>query len=71
MDRYKDIITIGMNKGEWDFSIRATICELTYEEMNKLRTMITVAIGTSENMWRNRSTLLHSSVNTETKKELI
>jgi len=51
-DQYKDIITIGKKKGEWDFCVRATIQELSNEEMDKLRAMIVVAIGTTEDMWR-------------------
>ncbi len=45
-------ISIGYHKGEMDFSIAATVCELNYEEMNDLRSMIVVAIGTMEDMWR-------------------
>jgi len=51
-DRYKDVITIGMKKGEWDFSVRATIQELSYEEMQDLRAMIVTAVWAAEDMWR-------------------
>lgn len=43
-----------MKKGEWDFGIRATIQDLSYEEMQQLRAMIVTAIGTAEDMWRRR-----------------
>ncbi len=42
----------GYHKGEMDFSIAATVCDLSYEEMNDLRSMIVVGIGTMEDMWR-------------------
>lgn len=35
-----------------DFSISATVCDLNLEEMNNLRAMIVVGIGTMEDMWR-------------------
>ena len=47
------LIEIGFNKhGEADFSITASIQELSFEKMNELRAMITVAIGVAEDMWR-------------------
>ncbi len=45
-------IAVGYHKGEMDFSIAATVQELSYAEMNDLRSMIVVAIGTMEQMWR-------------------
>ena len=45
-------LSVGCHKGEMDFSIAATVCDLDYEEMNELRSMIIVAIGTMEGMWR-------------------
>lgn len=54
MDRYENILTIGKRKGDWDFSIRATIQELSYEEMKEFRSMVIVAIGTMEDMWRRK-----------------
>ncbi len=49
----KPIIEIGLDKdGDFDFSISATIQELGLVGMNELRAMITVAIGTAEDMWR-------------------
>ncbi len=53
--RYENIISVGKKKGEWDFSVRATIAELSFEEMNQLRAMIIVSIGTMEGMWRRNS----------------
>lgn len=48
-----DILTIGFNKnGEADFSVRVTVCDLTYEKMKELRAMIPVAIGVMEDLWR-------------------
>lgn len=47
------IISIGFNKdGEADFAI-SDMASLSLEKMNQLRSMITVAIGTAEMMWRN------------------
>ena len=40
-------------KGEFDFEVSANICELSYDEYNELRSMLVVAIGTMEEMWRN------------------
>jgi hypothetical protein len=45
-------IAVGYYKGEMDFSISATVCDLNYQEMNDLRSMIVAAIGTMEDMWR-------------------
>jgi hypothetical protein len=48
-----DILTIGFDKnGEADFGVRCTVCELTYGQMTELRSMIPVAIGVMEQMWR-------------------
>ena len=48
-----DFLKVGKDKnGELDFGIRASVCDLTYEEMTKLRAMICAAIGTMEHMWR-------------------
>lgn len=48
-----DILTVGFDKnGEAEFGVRADICELTHERMTALRTMIPVAIGVMEQMWR-------------------
>ena len=38
--------------GQWDFGISAGIAFLTLEEMNKLRAMTMVAVGTAEEMFR-------------------
>lgn len=54
MDRYENLLSVGRKKGDWDFSVRATIQELSYAEMNEFRSMLIVAIGTMEDMWRRR-----------------
>lgn len=51
-DRYENIISLSRKRGEWDFGVRATITELSFEEMNELRQMIIVAIGVAEDMWK-------------------
>ena len=47
-----DYISVGKHKGEWDFRITATVMDLPYEEVKKLREMLDVAIGTAEDMIR-------------------
>lgn len=46
-----DFLTVGFDKN-WsaDFGVSAAICDLTQEEMEQLRSMIVVAIGTMERM---------------------
>jgi len=47
-----DILTVGFDKnGEAEFGVRATVMDLTYDQMNSLRAMIPVAIGQMERMW--------------------
>jgi hypothetical protein len=47
------IISIGFDKnGEADFRVSASIMNFSLEEMNELRRMIPVAIGTAEDMFR-------------------
>ena len=50
-DEYLKIIK---EKGEFDFEVSAKIQELSHKEYNELRAMLVVAIGTMEEMWRNR-----------------
>jgi hypothetical protein len=38
--------------GGFDFGVRATIGDLSFDEMNAFRAMLIVAIGTAEDMWR-------------------
>ena len=45
-------IEVGWHKGEIDFWVNSSICELTFEQMQELRAMICTAIGTAEQMWR-------------------
>jgi hypothetical protein len=44
--------SVGYHKGEMDYSILCSVCDLTHEEMNDLRAMLVVGIGTMEDMWR-------------------
>lgn len=44
--------SVGYHKGEMDFSVAGTITELSFDEMNDLRAMLIVGIGTMEDMWR-------------------
>ena len=47
------MISIHKDKnGQWDFGISGGIAFLTLEEMNKLRAMTMVAVGTAEEMFR-------------------
>ena len=46
------LIAIGYHKGEMDFSISGEVQDLKHDEMNDLRSMIVVAIGTMEDIWR-------------------
>ena len=47
-----DILTVGFAKdGHADFGVRMDVCELSYEQMDELRAMVTVAIGQMERMW--------------------
>ena len=47
------MISIHKDKyGDWDFGVSAAIAYLTVEEMNELRAMTMVAIGTAEEMFR-------------------
>lgn len=46
-----NIISVGYFKGEMDFGVKASICDLSYEQMNELRAMTMVAIGQAESMW--------------------
>ena len=49
-----DYIAVGKDKnGIIDFQVRGTVIDLSMEEMNELRQMLVVAIGTMEDMWRN------------------
>jgi len=46
------LVQFGWHKGEVDFRVSAEIGNLTVKEMNELRAMIVVGIGTMEDMWR-------------------
>lgn len=67
-NRYKDILTVGMKKGEWDFGVRATILELSPKEMDEFRAMIVVAIGTAEDMWRREQQSKHTAKSASVEK---
>jgi hypothetical protein len=55
----KPYISIGYKKGEMDFSISCSVCDLSLAEMNRLRQIIIVAIGTMEDMWRREQELFN------------
>ncbi len=64
MSQFDDILTVGFDKnGQADFRIKATIADLSLERMTELRSMITVAIGSAEDMWRRNQTP-HAKVGT-------
>ena len=47
------LIQVGFDKdGQFDFGISSEVCGLDLEDMNYLRAMIVVAIGTAEDMYR-------------------
>lgn len=66
ISNYENIFVVGKKKGEWDFSIRATIQDLSIDDMNELRAMIMAAIGTAEDMWRRRPETSGLAVKKET-----
>ena len=45
------LIEIGYHKGELDFGVRATVANLTVEEIKELRSTIITAIYVAEDMW--------------------
>jgi hypothetical protein len=46
-------LEVGFDKnGHAEFGVPCSISELSYDEMTQLRAMVTVAIGTMEQMWR-------------------
>ena len=47
----KEYITVGWHEGEVDFRVSAMAMDLTFEEMQKLRSIIPVAIATLENLF--------------------
>ena len=49
-----EYIKIIKEKGEFDFEVSASIEELTFEEYEELKSMLITAIGTMEQMWRNK-----------------
>lgn len=63
-----DIFTVGFEKGEADFGVSSEVTSLNFKQMNDLRAMITVAIGTMEEMWRREQEKKHpASSNSEMK----
>ncbi len=50
--RYENLISVGKEKGGWNFWVRAAVRDLSPKEMKKVRNMLVVAIGTMEDMWR-------------------
>lgn len=48
----RHLFSVGWNKGEMDFGVLGSVCELSQDQMGELRKMIVVGIGTMEDMWR-------------------
>lgn len=60
-----DLLKVSVGYGnEFDFGINSIIRDFSYEKMNEFRSMIIVAIGVMEYMWRderaNKSTVLEN-----------
>lgn len=51
MREEETLFAVGWHKGEMDFSVRASVQSLSYENMRSLREMIVVGIGVMEQMW--------------------
>jgi hypothetical protein len=52
-DPLADLLSVFIDKyGEADFGVRYTVCDLSFEQMQKVRAIIPVAIGVMEQMWR-------------------
>lgn len=65
----KNLISIGYEKGEMDFSISGLVGELSLEEMGKLREMTMVAIGIAEDMFRRGNTSRNQASSQGAQKE--
>lgn len=50
-----ELLKVGYDKGEVDFSVNSGVYDLSYEQMNEFRAMIIVAIGTMEALWRSKN----------------
>ena len=49
----RELIAVGYDKnGEVDFGVNCSVINLDYKQMNEIRAMLIVAIGTMEDMWR-------------------
>ena len=48
----KELFSVGYHKGEIDFSVSLNVSELSFKEMENLRSIIVVGIGILEDMWR-------------------
>lgn len=48
----RPLIQVGYHKGEIDFRISGEVHDLSFEQMTSFRSMICVAIGTMEDMFR-------------------
>jgi hypothetical protein len=46
------LFQVGYHKNEIDFAVSGEIFSLSLDQMNQLRAMIVVGIGTLEDMWR-------------------
>lgn len=56
MNNKDEYLTIIRENGEFDFEVYSKIEDLSLEEYDKLRSMLIVAIGTMEEMWRSQTT---------------
>jgi len=52
MSKFHPVISIGFKGVEADFAITGSIYDLDKEQMDELRAMIVVAVGSMEDMWR-------------------
>lgn len=53
-NRKQEYLKLIKEKGEFDFEVSALVQELTFEEYEELKSMLITAIGTMEEMRRNR-----------------
>ena len=53
-NRKQEYLKLIKEKGEFDFEVSASVQELTFEEYEELKSMLITAIGTMEEMRRNR-----------------
>jgi hypothetical protein len=61
MPKLREYLSVGFceSYGDADFSVKASVASLTYEQMKELRAMIPVAIGVMEKMWADENEKRH------------